>query len=511
MPSGEVSYERATVTPFDWRLAFEMDVPTNWQQMAVPDDQVDFADPGAFQAVAFFMAKFGAVVLTVSVRPAQGQDTGADWLRRACAQAGVQVSDPFEARVGGIAAVCAMGQQESEAGPMTIRVMMFARGGWLLNLLAMAPRDIWDAVAPTFDHMIGSVRMTEPAEATLPLWPEGFVPRQAPAFEPPAEAGGAAVDLAGSREAAEQFLDALKRRDDAAARAMLVPEQTETTNLPSAEDEGERDFELGQPRAEGADALVDAKLRMTEPGATEPEELSLPVVLRRQEGAWKIDWDASVGRMLGVNLQEVAEGLGSAMAQGLQALGEGLQTAFSGPDGEAPGEGEPAAPPVEHAQEDQGAYEGMYACDPRAMDAAVDHVRETFLPETEARIAQRLGKQIEIRVDWSSFGQSVQAVERFAQSVLVTLADVVQELTEYAEQQEKLKDAIDVVRVCNVERPEEQACSLRSGQMDLELCLADPPDGGEAPGPDFAYGQILKVLREAILFSDQQGDSSSTD
>ncbi len=511
MRSDEVRYERATVTPFDWRLAFEIDVPMHWQQMAVPEDQVDFSDPGAFRAVAFFIAKFGAVVLTVSVRPAQGQDTVADWFSLACARAEAQVDDPFETRVGDIPAVCAMGRHESEAGPMTTRVMMFTRGGWLLNLMAMAPREVWDGVAPTFEHMIGSLRMAQPADATLPLWPEGFVPRQSPAFEPPAEAGGAAVDLAGSREAAEQFLDALKRRDDAAARAMLVPEQAETTDLPSAEDEGERDFELGESRAEGADAIVDAKLRMTAPGATEPEEIPLPVVLRRQEGAWKIDWDASLGRMLGVNVQEVAEGLGSAMAQGLEAVGEGLQAAFSGLGGEAAAEGEPATPPVEHAQDDQGVYEGMYACDPRAMDAAVDHVRERVLPEIQARLAERLGKEVEIRVDWSSFGQSVKAVERFARSVLATLADVVQELTACAEHQGKLKDALDVVRVCNVERPEEQACSLRNGQMDLDLCLADPPDGGEAFDPDLAYGQILKVLREAILFGDQQESRSASD
>ena len=35
--------------------------------------------------------------------------------------------------------VGAMGTQPSEAGPMTVRLVMFEEGGWLFTLMAMAP------------------------------------------------------------------------------------------------------------------------------------------------------------------------------------------------------------------------------------------------------------------------------------------------------------------------------------------------------------------------------------
>jgi len=442
------------------RFAFRVEIPTTWAQLPVPQEQVDFSNEGLSQPIAAFVAKYGAVVLTFSARPGFAEGSVAEWLRRICTADKVQIGQFAPAQAGGIPAVGASGSQASEAGPMSLRVLAFEQGGWLHLLMAMAPAAIWDSVTPTFDRMLASFAMTNPMPATVPLWPPGDEPT------------GAAVPASGpnlslARQVADQFLQAVQRGDKAAAKALLVAHEGESLNFGSMS-ESALSYTLGQPQAEGANVVVEARLRAAASGPAEPGVQVLPIVLCQVGDQWKVDMSATLSQMLGVNLDDAITGLGSAMAKGMVSLGEGLKAAFSSSGGGTNG-----------------------------LDEAVKYVRETVLAEAEAKMAERLDKPIYVDIDWFSFRQNVAALRRLGQLALGTVVDAIQVMTEYGEEQEKLKGMLNRVRIRHVDGPDQQVCRLTGGVLELAVCLVDPSGGNEpAGGPDLE--DIIRVVRQGI-------------
>jgi hypothetical protein len=158
-------------------------------------------------------------------------------------------------------------------------------------------------------------------------------------------------DLRQARQAAEQFLQAVQRGDEAAARGLLILGEGGKLDFKSM-NESIASFALGEAQSEGEQVVVVA----TAAGKPDqPQMPPLPMVLKCIEGAWKIDMPASINRMLGVDLEKtmatLVQGLGDAMAKGMQAMGEGLSAGLSvlspgasppqgeGPHKEAPGPG----------------------------------------------------------------------------------------------------------------------------------------------------------------------------
>ena len=145
------------------------------------------------------------------------------------------------------------------------------------------------------------------------------------------------ADLATARAVAVTFLEAVKRGDEAAARAVLIVRDGETVDFPTMH-ASTGSYALGEAVAEGAGVVAIATIT-ARPGTVAPP--ALPIVLAREGAAWKIDMGASMNRLLGVDLDALvkgmAEGLGAALAQGLGAIGEGLSSMSSGPapDGSA--------------------------------------------------------------------------------------------------------------------------------------------------------------------------------
>jgi hypothetical protein len=183
---------------------------------------------------------------------------------------------------------------------------------------------------------------------------------------------------------------------------------------------------------------------------------------------WKVDMSATLSQMLGVNLDDAITGLGSAMAKGMVSLGEGLKAAFSSSGGGTNG-----------------------------LDEAVKYVRETVLAEAEAKMAERLDKPIYVDIDWFSFRQNVAALRRLGQLALGTVVDAIQVMTEYGEEQEKLKGMLNRVRIRHVDGPDQQVCRLTGGVLELAVCLVDPSGGNEpAGGPDLE--DIIRVVRQGI-------------
>ncbi len=146
------------------------------------------------------------------------------------------------------------------------------------------------------------------------------------------------ADLSAAQEAAEKLLQAVQRGDEAAAKALLIPVEGQSMDFKSMH-ESTTAYELGEPYAEGQQVIVEAKVRGAAQGEAPAPEQDLPLVIKRVEGAWKIDMSASINRMLGVNLEDMvtkmAEGLGQALGKGMEAMAEGLSTALSGAEGQA--------------------------------------------------------------------------------------------------------------------------------------------------------------------------------
>lgn len=134
-----------------------------------------------------------------------------------------------------------------------------------------------------------------------------------------------AEDLSGARKVAESFLQAAMRGDEAAARALLILTKGESMDFKSMH-ESIAGFKLGEARADGGVIVVVATVT-AKPGQDAPPPL--PLVLNRVGSGWKIDMGASITRMMGgVDLEglmeQMAQGLGEAMAKGMEGLGDAM-------------------------------------------------------------------------------------------------------------------------------------------------------------------------------------------
>ncbi|HUT36939.1 MAG TPA: hypothetical protein VNE39_25880 [Planctomycetota bacterium] len=282
-------------------------------------------------------------------------------------------------------------------------------------------------------------------------------------------------DLAEAREAVERLLQAAQQGDEATARELLILGEGEEMNFKSMH-ASTVSYELGEPQADGELAVVESKILGPAPDdGGEPKEQCLPFVLRRVDGAWKVDMGASMTRMLGVDLGEamtqLAEGLGNAMAKGMGAVAEGF-SALAEPE---------AAPEGE---------------DPTFRDA-LDMVRSTVLPEEAAAVAEALGKELDIVVVWGSMRGSTDAVSGVGPLVLGQLSEAIRTVSEDAEEREKLQAALDRVVIWHVKAPAERLCVLDGGQLELAVCLLDQSDDEDVQG-FYMSDEIADVLRQAI-------------
>ena len=279
-------------------------------------------------------------------------------------------------------------------------------------------------------------------------------------------------DLADAREAAEQLLQAVQRGDEAAARARLIPPgQGESMDFNSMH-ESTSSYELGEPQADGAVVVVEAKVYGAVPeGGGEPPLQTLPLVLRQADGAWKVDMGASIQRMLGFDLGDVmtqmVEGLGNAMAKGMEAVAEGF-SALSSPQGEEEGFRE-----------------------------AIEYARQTVLPDEVAAMTEALGKPLDVVVAWHSLRGSADAARRLGPLALGRLSEAVRMATANPEVRERLQSALDRVVVRHVTRPNEKLCILDGGQLELAVCLVDSPGEEDSQGLCTA-DEIAEVLKRAI-------------
>jgi len=166
------AFSQVEVRPSITRFAYRVQVPAGWRQIPVPEENVDFSNPALFMPIGVFMATWGAVVFSASVRPAYDDGTLSDWLMYLCREQEFQIAEFMPLTIGGSHAAACVCTQDSDGGTMKIRVAIFEDGGALYNLLGMAPPAIWDSVGPTFERMIASFRLAELRGSSVPLAPE---------------------------------------------------------------------------------------------------------------------------------------------------------------------------------------------------------------------------------------------------------------------------------------------------------------------------------------------------
>lgn len=145
------------------RFSYRFDLPEGWQRLPIPEEAPDFGNALQFMPIGAFMAPYAAIVFSVAVRPVYSGGAPPEWLKWLCEQQEIQV----ESLAAGEGRAVAVARQDSEAGPMRMRLVLFVHGDAMLTLTALAPEALWNSVDQTFDRMIDSFAMLEAAEQTL--------------------------------------------------------------------------------------------------------------------------------------------------------------------------------------------------------------------------------------------------------------------------------------------------------------------------------------------------------
>lgn len=173
-------------------------------------------------------------------------------------------------------------------------------------------------------------------------------------------------DLAAARDVAVRFLDAVRAGDEPAARALLVLQEGESLDFRTMH-ASTAGYTLGPAEADGAHVVAVATITAA-PGHDVPP--ALPIVLSRAGRGWNVDLGASMNRLLGVDLKQVmaqmAEGLGTALSQGLDAMGQALAGLDAGgaadgaaaADASGPARVEPSAPAPRRTGKARAAKDG---------------------------------------------------------------------------------------------------------------------------------------------------------
>jgi len=142
-------------------LAFSYLCPADFHIVDLPEETPDFEKPDKFFPLQIAMANYGAVLFTVSARPAFDDGTVEDWAEFLAGEAKMHVTALKPSVVGGLPAMLMEATQESDVGQMRIRLALIEDGSRLVNLMVMAPDALWGSVEPTLQLTLSSFRLAE--------------------------------------------------------------------------------------------------------------------------------------------------------------------------------------------------------------------------------------------------------------------------------------------------------------------------------------------------------------
>jgi hypothetical protein len=192
--------------------------PDDFRLADLPADEPDFTQSKNFMPLGVAVANYGAVVVfSVAARPAYKEGTVAEWLAHLCKEEGYDPGAVELIKVGALDAAACDAIKTADGVTMRMRITLLEDGGRLYNFSAMAPTQLWSAVADKLNGMLASFELQEDKGPTMALSPEAAAPAVATAA--PSENS--------ARLTPEQFAE-LVLADDMSA---LDPEQKINANL----------------------------------------------------------------------------------------------------------------------------------------------------------------------------------------------------------------------------------------------------------------------------------------
>ena len=163
-------------------LDFSAQLPADWIEHDVVENDADFSDPSRFTPLAVLTAPHAAIVLAVAARPAYDDGTLHDWAWYVLNHNQLAPRAVGRSRVAGVGAVVGEAVQPSDLGPMLLRFAFLEDADRLLNLTLTAPELLACAVQPAWRALLASFTLEQPRGSRFPVEPH---PDDAPAAPMP--------------------------------------------------------------------------------------------------------------------------------------------------------------------------------------------------------------------------------------------------------------------------------------------------------------------------------------
>lgn len=169
MASLPVEYISTEVPSRIAELGFTYLRPKDFQPVDLPPEEPKFENPEYFIPLHVCMAPYGAVLFTVSARPAYDDGAVEDWIGYHAQKQLGEILSVRRDKIGDLDGMAADAIQTTEAGPMHFRAFFVEDGKRLLIVGVMAPEQLWGSVEEMLQTMISSFRLETPKGQTAPI------------------------------------------------------------------------------------------------------------------------------------------------------------------------------------------------------------------------------------------------------------------------------------------------------------------------------------------------------
>jgi hypothetical protein len=169
-------------------LGFRVAVPSDWNSLEIPADEVDFSAPDTFFPLFVAAAPWAAVILTVAARPGFENGTIQDWSLFLLDSQGIRPTAFGPAQIGNLQGLAGVGRQEQDGTWLECRFAFLEDGGRLVHLGLMAPEAISAPLAPVWQTALESFALQSPQGQNVPVGPGAGIcpePEPVPVAAPP--------------------------------------------------------------------------------------------------------------------------------------------------------------------------------------------------------------------------------------------------------------------------------------------------------------------------------------
>jgi hypothetical protein len=177
-PSPEDMAAMMTITVRHERPEFEYSflLPDGWYQQSTPagrpqikESEYDFLSLGVFTVTKDFIPP---VLFSVGVRPAPRKGYVAEWLEQQCAMQGLALERMAVRKFLFGWGADAVALEQSDIGPLKMRIAMFEDSHRLWVLTGMAPLSMWEASVIPLSRAICSFELLHPGKQTFAILPK---------------------------------------------------------------------------------------------------------------------------------------------------------------------------------------------------------------------------------------------------------------------------------------------------------------------------------------------------